>query len=564
MNSIRKYLGFLLAALALAAVSLPSSAAQPAKIFGLVMSPSTAASTSVSLQATYSNLTPNGNSVINTVILTPPVGSTNVAASFPQGGNQVTCPATTVNSSGQTVPVPDGSICVANIPSVMKAGCSPVACSWTMNVTATLPNSCGINTWAGQAFAGNSFNGDVFAFQAASSSVTTTINVGCTYTITTTANPTAGGLVSCSPNPVLYGGSSTCTATATNPGWTFTGFSGDCSGMACSLSNVTSNKSVTANFKQWALSIISSPTSAAVGVGNTFDVVIGNDPAGASVTVDATACPGATWTSTTTGSPVTSTTFTFTVPTMPASGVCGLTFNATNYVSVSMSPIKVYKGTIGCYDYDSVNGPSDLSYDPDGFTVPPSTTDTKLDAGYIGTPGWGLRRGPNKDGAACYKVNYSCDMDTTVDPAVVTCTWDKAFVPQQQATFKYLFLWPAKAPDASGYSSYRPQVSWPPAVPDTTTAKAYKFPTWAPLVACISDTFPALPTLPTTILPQIPNAAPFSTDPDNTLPQYQPTATAWVCGGQSGWTAVGAPSGPSLIQQWNIIIDEADLRVVGP
>ena len=245
MNGMRKWLGILMSAVAIAAVSLPTIAA-PAKIFGLTMAPSTVTSSPASLTAKFSNLTPNGNSVINTVILSPPAGVT-ATATFPNGGQKVTCPATTVNSLGQTVAVPPNSICVAYIPSVMKAGCSPVACSWTMNVSATLPNTCSVNAWAGQAFVGNSFNGDTFEFQSGNSSVNTTINTGCTYNINVTISPVGGGTVSCTANPVSNGGNSTCTATA-NSGYSFSNFSGDCSGATCVLNNVTSTKNVTANF----------------------------------------------------------------------------------------------------------------------------------------------------------------------------------------------------------------------------------------------------------------------------------------------------------------------------
>jgi len=68
-----------------------------------------------------------------------------------------------------------------------------------------------------------------------------------TYPINAAANPSIGGNMSCSVNPVTYGGSSNCSATA-NAGYTFTGFAGDCTGTYCSLNNVTSNKIVTANF----------------------------------------------------------------------------------------------------------------------------------------------------------------------------------------------------------------------------------------------------------------------------------------------------------------------------
>jgi len=51
---------------------------------------------------------------------------------------------------------------------------------------------------------------------------------------------------------VSSGGNSSCTATA-NSGYRFTGFSGDCSGTTCTLRNVTSAKSVTANFAAIAI-----------------------------------------------------------------------------------------------------------------------------------------------------------------------------------------------------------------------------------------------------------------------------------------------------------------------
>ena len=70
---------------------------------------------------------------------------------------------------------------------------------------------------------------------------------GATYSITTIANPSEGGSVSCNPATVPSGGSSTCTATP-NPNYAFTNFSGDCAGATCTLTNVTANKTVTANF----------------------------------------------------------------------------------------------------------------------------------------------------------------------------------------------------------------------------------------------------------------------------------------------------------------------------
>jgi hypothetical protein len=68
-----------------------------------------------------------------------------------------------------------------------------------------------------------------------------------TYAITATANPAAGGSVNCTLNPVPSGGTSTCTATP-NAGYSFTTWSGDCTGATCVLSNVTTTHSVVAGF----------------------------------------------------------------------------------------------------------------------------------------------------------------------------------------------------------------------------------------------------------------------------------------------------------------------------
>jgi uncharacterized repeat protein (TIGR02543 family) len=67
------------------------------------------------------------------------------------------------------------------------------------------------------------------------------------YAVTVSSNPPAGGTAVCTPNPVLSGSSSACTATP-NSGYTFTGWTGDCSGATCNLAGVTAAESVTANF----------------------------------------------------------------------------------------------------------------------------------------------------------------------------------------------------------------------------------------------------------------------------------------------------------------------------
>ena len=83
-----------------------------------------------------------------------------------------------------------------------------------------------------------------------------------TYPVAAAANPVAGGTVTCTPNPVSHGGSSTCTATP-NTGYVFSGFSGACTGASCELSNVTAAQSVTANFsrKTYPIAAVASPAA---------------------------------------------------------------------------------------------------------------------------------------------------------------------------------------------------------------------------------------------------------------------------------------------------------------
>lgn len=67
------------------------------------------------------------------------------------------------------------------------------------------------------------------------------------YTITGTAVPAVGGTVTCVPAVVHLNESSACTASP-SPGYTFSAFSGDCTGSTCSLTAIQSNKTVSATF----------------------------------------------------------------------------------------------------------------------------------------------------------------------------------------------------------------------------------------------------------------------------------------------------------------------------
>jgi len=193
MKSLRNLCA--LVTVVLAAFALPSFAGPPSKIFGLTMSPATVSGVPpVTLTATYTNLTPNGNATVNTLILSPPTAFTANASNINSGGNVVSCPATTANG-----PVPPGSICVANLPSVLKAG--------------------------------NSFNGDTFAYQALPSSPTTTFSGGAAEQFT--AQPGNALVSTAIPPPVKVSLSTTCgpangTVTlATTPACTGTCLSGN-------------------------------------------------------------------------------------------------------------------------------------------------------------------------------------------------------------------------------------------------------------------------------------------------------------------------------------------------
>ncbi len=69
-----------------------------------------------------------------------------------------------------------------------------------------------------------------------------------TWQIAVQVEPSGGGTASCSPNPVPDGGDSSCTAQP-EAGYSFAGWSGDCSGPTCEPTDVTGALSVTANFE---------------------------------------------------------------------------------------------------------------------------------------------------------------------------------------------------------------------------------------------------------------------------------------------------------------------------
>ena len=172
-----------------------------------------------------------------------------VAGSVPVGTNfpiTLTCGAATLGPLNATTAAP---ALFTNVP--------PGICTVSEGI---LPTITGV-TWDSPTYA-PSETVTVTAGATTAVAVTNTANV-TTYVITTAANPTTGGTVNCTPNPVDYNGSSDCSASA-NAGYTFTNWSGDCTGNgACTLQKVTSAKTVTAQFtlNNYAINATANPTT---------------------------------------------------------------------------------------------------------------------------------------------------------------------------------------------------------------------------------------------------------------------------------------------------------------
>ncbi|MBI3149102.1 MAG: hypothetical protein HYZ17_11385, partial [Betaproteobacteria bacterium] len=126
---------------------------------------------------------------------------------------------------------------------------------------------CTYTANAGYTF--TAWSGDCTGATCDLSNVTTTKTATANFTLNSyaindSANPAAGGSTTCTPDPVNHGGNSICTYTA-NAGYTFTAWSGDCTGATCDLSNVTTTKTVTANFTLNSYAINDSANPAAGG-----------------------------------------------------------------------------------------------------------------------------------------------------------------------------------------------------------------------------------------------------------------------------------------------------------
>jgi len=165
--------------------------------------------------------------------------------------------------------------------------------------------------------------------------------------------------------------------------------------------------------------------------------------------------------------------------------------------------------------------------------------DPTADNAFIGTPDWGLVRGPNTDGGTCALVPYTFNLAEDENIASFL-----AIKGDQDPSVEYVVIWP---PIAAGGNipTTPPQVSWGVANP------FYPGPDYVPALACLSDDL----SQPTTIMPDIPDIEPFHSQRD-AYPQYKYVLglKAKMCVAQEGWTSIGG----GFIQRWTKIIDQSD------
>ncbi|WOP16491.1 IPTL-CTERM sorting domain-containing protein [Ottowia sp. SB7-C50] len=140
---------------------------------------------------------------------------------------------------------------------------SPVTHGQTTSCTATANPGYALSQISGCGGTASGISPYTTGVVTAACTVTATFTQN-TYSITGTASPPEGGTVRCSPTSVNYNGSSNCTATAST-GYTFSAFSGDCSGAACNLSNIQTNKALTATFTQNTYAVTGTASPAAGG-----------------------------------------------------------------------------------------------------------------------------------------------------------------------------------------------------------------------------------------------------------------------------------------------------------
>ena len=133
--------------------------------------------------------------------------------------------------------------------SITPAGVQTVAYNATPSFTITPAALYRIDSVSG---CGGTLVGSTYTTGAVAANCTVSASfVLIAHAITVTAQPSAGGTVTCTPSTVGEGGSATCTAVA-NAGYVFQKWTGACAGQAaaCNLTNVTAPPTSAALFRQ--------------------------------------------------------------------------------------------------------------------------------------------------------------------------------------------------------------------------------------------------------------------------------------------------------------------------
>jgi len=477
MTSIRRLLG-LFATIALVVFAVPIFAAQPSKIFGLTMdtvpSGNFVAGQVNTFTATYTNLTPTGNSVINWVHLTVPksLWGPNPSAppatptiSFPQGGTLYS-----INTTADPI-----EIVVNNIPGIATGGGT-----WRFQVSVYVPSApaCGNYKFTATAFTGNSgTQGQPFAYQATyagpplfTSKDSIAVVSGCSLKFDTQPTSATAG--------------TTITGTPYNP-----------SGAPVKVGVYDGASSLVTGFTG-PVSIAITPNTGTAGA-----VLSG----GGSVNAVAGVATFPSLSINTAGQDY-----------QLRAGIGGPTVDSSKFWITGVA------GVVDCTDG------TNYAKSPHG-NVDPKLTYVDFDTSDPGD--WGVRRGPNShDGTNnnCQKVGVS----VTVNGAVVEFLYDKS-IPNQVANFKYWIIWPETTPNPDGtsetssdgassfstarFGEKRPLVSW---IKDTGGNPVY-----VPVLNCSSDDLNQTSAL---LMPKAPTKEPFITL-GATYADYAPDAEAKVC-----------------------------------